>query len=119
MGPKLVVLPGGPGMARVDNLIRGMVNIPLDQSHFGQVMVELMKAPNNPSIIADLLQPFLRQFRLEKEEMPEFDMQIMHEAIKYGAQYFTAVWTNQLPDLSILNYRFSRWVGSDLVLERV
>lgn len=117
MGPKLVVLPGGAGMERVQHLTRAMVNVPLDFTQFGQVMVELMKAPDSPGAVADLLQPFLKQFRLEDDD--QFDIRIMHEAVNYAAQSFRIFWQTQLPNLSHHDYRFSRWLGTDLVLERV
>lgn len=121
MVPKLVVLPGGEPMQRVQRLVRGMVNVPPNLHDFGHIMVNLMHLPDNctPGMIADITQGFLKQFRMKEEGQEEFDMRIMNEALMHAAVCFRQSWRDQVSFLPLHNYRFHRWAGSDLILERV
>lgn len=119
MDPRVVVLPGGPSLERARSLLRSMVNAPADLSQFGGVMVELMKVPTgNASLQADLLQPYLKTFKLESADGDYgFDERVMYEALVYTSQAFLMLWSTQVPLLDIRSYRFMRWIGPDLVLE--
>lgn len=120
MDPKIVVLHGGPSLDRARNLIRAMVNSPPNLDGFGGVMVALMTLPPSASKSeqADLIQPFLRQFTLKDDEDPGFDERIMYEALLFTANQFRQAWKQQVPNLSYEGFQFSRWLGTDLQLER-
>lgn len=121
MDPKVVVLPGGPSLERARGLLRGMVNAPEDLTPFGFAMVDLMKVPaTDPTRKADVIQPFLKNFKLSDDPADEqygFDERIMYEALVYTSQAFLMLWEARVPFLDVRSYRFSRWIGPDLVLE--
>ncbi len=119
--PRLIVLYGAEAFERMGNLINGMVNRPSNLSVIGAPMVELMGIVNDlqPSQLADALQPTLRHFLLPNSDDPYFDQRIVIEAVSFGAKMFRKAWDHQVPaGLDCRDYRFSRFLGTDLVLER-
>lgn len=122
MEPKYIVLSGTTAMFRTGNLIRSMISPPPNLDGFGGVMVELMSLPDRASATdqANCIQGYMRQFELSQSEDPGFDQRIMFEALIYCANQFRIAWLDQIPssDVKRENYRFHRWLGDDLVLER-
>jgi hypothetical protein len=118
--PKLVVLSGAEAFERAQNLIRSMNHVPSNLNEFGRVMVSLMTLPNSATSEdqANCIQPFLRHFTLRDAEDPGFDERIMYEALLYCAGRFRHAWVAQVPHLNWELYRFNRWLGTDLVLQR-
>ena len=120
MAPEMIVLRGAESLERAANLIRAMQNAPSSLDGFGKVMVDIM-ALSNPSTeeTAAISQPFLKQFHLPDNEDPGFDERIMFEALFYCAHRFRESWFEQgLSELNRADYKFHRWVNTDLVLER-
>lgn len=119
--PRLVVLYGAEAFQRLGHLINGMVNRPSDLSVIGRPMVDLMGVVNDlqSNQLADALQPTLRHFLLPDSDDPSFDQRIVIEAVTYGAKVFRKAWEHQTPQgLDCRDYRFGRFLGTDLVLER-
>ena len=121
-GPRLVVLSGHESYQRIGRLLSSMVNVPLDLTPIGEAIVDLM--PNTASLsgaqLADALGGRLDRYILkDSPDDAYFDQRIVIEAVTYGARAFRAAWDVQAPaDLNCGDYRFKRFLGSDLVLER-
>ncbi len=125
-GPKVLVLSGIEATERSNQLINAMVRRPNGLDDFGHAVVDLMADPYAPPMVqADILQPLLKQFLLDAKDFPNeegfdpgFDQRIMFEAATYAAKMFANAFRHQVPGHSVRDYRFSRWLGRDLVLER-
>ena len=120
--PRIVVVAGHEAYERMGRLINSMVNRPLDLTPLGTAMVDLMPHADRLTgpELANSLAGQLDQYILkDSPDDPFFDQRIVIEAVTYGAKAFQAAWRVQAPEgLDCADYRFQRFLGSDLVLER-